>query len=112
AGIGGSLHAHADEAIEVAIRVRDPAGPNHGGRSPDVARVDLIVGEVAGPKADRGSDANPTARVVRRFTAADWRRDGEYLLMTHTRPALSAPAYLRVRGTSTDEPEPAADPRG
>ena len=112
AGIGGSLHAHAGEAIEVAIRVRDPAGPNHGGRSPDVARVDLIVGEVTGPVADRGSDANPTTRVVRRFTAADWRRDGEYLLMTHTLPALSAPAYLRVRGTSTDEPEPAADPRG
>lgn len=112
AGIGGTAHVHAGAPVEIAIRVRDPAGTNHGGHSPEVSRVDLIVGDVTGPVTDRGTDTNPSTRVARRFTAADWQRDGEYLVMTHTLPALDAPAYVRVRGTNTDEPEPRPDPRG
>ncbi|MGY0798538.1 hypothetical protein ACW7G0_05725 [Lysobacter sp. A286] len=112
AGIGGSLHAHSGSDVEVAIRVRDPAGTNYGGHSPEVARIDLIIGEVTGPAVDRSNDSNPTTRVVRRFTATDWVRDGEYLTMTHTLPAIATPGYLRVRGTSTTDLEPAADPRG
>lgn len=112
AEIGGELVHASGEAVEVTIRVRDPAGANHGGRSPQVARVDLIVGQVAGPVADRSADTNPTTHVERRFTAADWRRDGEYLTMTHTLRSLTGSAYLRVRGTNTDEQEPLPDPRG
>lgn len=112
AGIGGTLHAHAGAPLQVTIRVRDPAGRNHAGQTPEVARVDLIVGQVTGPASDRDSDHNPSTRVLRRFTAADWVREGEYLRMTHTLPAQTTPGYLRVRGTNTAELEPAVDPRG
>ncbi len=112
AGIGGTAHVHAGQTVRVAIRVRDPAGANHGGRTPEVARVDLIVGDVTGPSANRANDANPTTRVAKRFTASDWTRDGEYLVMTHEFPASAQGQYLRVRGTNTAELEPSPDPRG
>lgn len=112
AEIGGALDVRPGEAVEVTIRVRDPARRNFGGRSPAVARVDLILGEVSGPVADRTRDVNPTTRVVKRFGQADWRREGEVLTMTYRVAGLQGGAYLRVRGTSTDELEPSEDPRG
>jgi hypothetical protein len=110
--IGGSLSARPGRDIEVVIRLRDPAGTNHGGKSPEVARVDLIVGDVTGPVADRAADRNSSTRVERRFAAGDWSRDGEVLTMRHTLKNVRAPMYLRVRGTSTSEAEPATDPKG
>ncbi|HEX6070453.1 MAG TPA: hypothetical protein VFZ18_11535 [Longimicrobiaceae bacterium] len=110
--IGGSLEVPSGSDVTVTIRARDPAGANHGGRTPSVARVDLIVGEITGPVTDRDADTNPSTRVVRRFTAADWTRDGEYLTMTHTLRDVHHASYLRVRGTSTDQLEPEPDPRG
>ncbi|MFA5496401.1 MAG: hypothetical protein WC247_16670, partial [Porticoccaceae bacterium] len=54
--------------------------------------------------------SNPTTRVVARFTGDDWRREGDYRVMTHSLKAVAKPLYLRVRGTNTDEPEPQPDP--
>ena len=96
----------------MSIRVRDPAGKNHHGDSPAVARVDLIMGEMSGPVADRAQDTNATTRVVKRFTSADWKKDGEDLTMTLTLPAVHHSGYLRVRGTNTSELEPERDPPG
>ncbi len=74
--------------------------------------MDLIVGEVHGPLSDRSTDTHAGTRVVRRFTAADWRRDGEILTMSHTLPDITHASYLRVRGTNTEELEPEADRPG
>lgn len=112
AGIGGTLRVTPGEAITIEIRVTDPQGLNHGGRNPQVGRIDLITGAVAPAGADRNADRNPTTRVERRFTSADWTRNGDMLTMRHTITNLRAPLYLRVRGTSTAELEPAEDPAG
>lgn len=112
AAMGGELSATSGQPIEVTIRLRDPAAPHGGGRTVDVGRVDLILGEVTGPVTNRAADANPTTRVVRRFTAQDWTQDGEVLTMTHTLDAGLSPFYLRVRGTNGEELEPAPDPSG
>jgi hypothetical protein len=112
AEIGGELHVGVGQDVEISIRVRDPAGVNHRGESPDVERVDLIVGDVLGPAADRTLDTNPTTRVARRFGPSDWTREGEYLVMTHLIQALDRDIYLRVRGTDGNEDEPEVDPRG
>ncbi len=112
AGIGGELDVPASGDVRVTIRLRDPSGVNHRDLSPEVARVDLIVGEMTGPVSDRTTDTNPTTRVERRFTADDWSREGEYLTMTHTLSDLDRAGYLRVRGTNTEELEPAPDPLG
>jgi hypothetical protein len=112
AGIGGTLALRKGQPLDIRIRLRDPAGANAGGRTPDVARVDLIIGRITGPVADRTTMRAPETSVARRFTAADWRRDGEYLVMTHRVPAVAGPIYLRVRGTNTAELEPTGDPKG
>uniref|UniRef100_UPI00286D7461 phosphoesterase n=1 Tax=Sandarakinorhabdus sp. TaxID=1916663 RepID=UPI00286D7461 len=112
AGIGGTLNARKGQMLDVTIRLRDPAAANAGGRTPALARVDLIIGGITGAVSDRSTATTAATSVARRFTAADWRRDGEVLTMTHRIPALTGPIYLRVRGTSTAELEPAADPKG
>lgn len=112
AEIGGSIDIAAGQDIEVTIRLRDPDKANHGGRSPSVARVDLIVGDVSGPVTDRTADRNISTRVAKRFTGAEWRKRGEVLTMQHTLRDVRAPIYLRVRGTSTTEAEPSSDPKG
>ena len=112
AEIGGSLTLQGPRAVRVTIRLRDPEAANHHGDRPTIARVDLIVGEVTGRAANRSLDRNPTTIVVRRFTANDWTRDGEYLTMTHTLPDVHHSSYLRVRGTSTTEMEPTPDRLG
>ena len=112
AAAGGSLAVALGADVEVTIRLRDPDAPNPRGLRPAVARVDLIAGDVAGPAADPARDRNPTARVVRRFVPDDWSRNGEYRTMRYTLRAVTGPRYLRVRGTSTEELEPAPDPRG
>ena len=112
AGIGGSLAVAPGTDLEVTIRLRDPDAPNPRGYRPEVARVDLITGDIGGPAADPARDRNPTSRVVRRFGPDDWSRDGEYRTMRHTFRGVTGDRYLRVRGTSTAETEPAPDPPG
>lgn len=112
ASIGGTLDVPTGQDVRVQIRVRDPAAANHRGETPAVARVDLIVGEVTGPAADRANDRNSTTAVVHRFTATEWRVEGEYLVMEHVLRGVHHTSYLRVRGTNTSELEPANDPRG
>lgn len=112
AEIGGTLPVTAGRSVGVSIRVLDPAGENHHGDTPSVARVDLILGDVVGPADDPSLDTNPTTRVVRRFGPADWERDGPYLIMHYEVGAIRSPSYLRVRGTNTTQLEPEVDPRG
>ncbi len=112
ATIGGRLMVPDNADVLVTIRVRDPAGTNHHGDSPTVSRIDLIMGDVVGRAADRTLDRNATTRVVQRFTAADWTRDGEMLSMSYTLRDVNSTRYIRVRGTNTSELEPSPDPRG
>jgi hypothetical protein len=109
ARVGGTLTLATTGDVSIRIRVRDPEGTNHNGDSPEIARIDLIVGRVTGPNEDRSLDTNESTKVVKRFSASDWQRDGEFLDMTHT-VSVSAPLYVRVRGTNTNELEPIVDP--
>ena len=112
AEIGGKLNVARGSDVTVVIRLRDPAGANFGGKRPDVSRVDLIVGDITGPAADRTTDRNTTTRVERRFGPRDWTRDGERIAMVHTIRKVTGPIYLRVRGTNGNELEPTPDTAG
>lgn len=112
ATLGEVLGVESGEDVVVEIRVRDPAGPNHRGETPSVARVDLITGEVHGPVEDRSTDVNPTTRVAHRFDASEWEQDGEWLVMTRVLENVHHDGYLRVRGTNGTELEPEPDPSG
>ena len=110
--IGETLRVRGNRDVTVTIRLRDPFEPNSHGDAPEVRRVDIIVGNITGPVADRTTATNPTAKVVKRFGPADWHQHGEYLTMKYTLRNVSQDMYVRVRGTSTDQLEPARDPRG
>ena len=109
---GGTLGVPRETSVDVTIRFRDPDAENTAGDNPSVARVDLIVGRLHAPLADQRIDRNPTARVVERFSPASWRRSGEVVTITTRVSAGEHGVYLRVRGTSTTELEPAPDPPG
>ncbi|PVM83427.1 phosphoesterase [Caulobacter endophyticus] len=112
AEIGGELKVAAGSDVTIVIRVRDPKGVNFGGVSPEVARIDLIAGDVTGPAADRSQDSNSSTHVVQRFTSGTWVRDGQMLSMIHVLKDVRRSGYVRVRGTSGNELEPLADERG
>jgi hypothetical protein len=107
ADIGGTAQVKRGQTVTVKVRLRDPAGVNANGDRPAVKRIDLIMGDVTGHPAD----TNPTAHVVKRFTAADWQQDGEIISLSYSFTA-DKNAYVRLRGTSTDEQEPKEDPIG
>ncbi len=112
AGIGGVLRVAPGARVRITVRVLDPGDPNHGGHQPELARVDLIGGQVVGPALDPSSDANPTTRVLERFGPDGWTRDGEHWTMSHVLESVDGNQYVRVRGTNTEELEPEPDPRG
>jgi hypothetical protein len=74
--------------------------------------VYLIVGEITGTVEDRSTDTNPTTKAAKRFTEKDWKQDGEYITVTTTLKDVDKDMYIRLRGTNTDQLEPANDPRG
>ena len=112
ANIGGSLSVSSNGEGDLIIRFLDDEGLNAGGYNPSVTRVDVIVGHVTGPVANRSTDTNPTTRVVASFYEADWQTDGLYRVITHRLEDIDSDMYVRVRGTNGSEMEPAEDPAG
>ncbi len=112
AAASGSLQLTIPGAYDVTISLVDPEGKNHHGDSPRVRRVDVIMGEIGGKTTDPTLDTNNTTKVVKRFYSDDWQGRGTRKTMTHTIIAGKADFYVRVRGTNTDELEPAMDPPG
>ena len=112
AQIGEILKVKGSRDVTITIRVRDPFVANSNGDTPQVSRVDLIVGRITGPVADRATASNPTTQVVKRFGPSDWYQDGEDLTMRYTLTNVTDDMYVRVRGTNTSQLEPARDPRG
>ncbi|MDR6852699.1 hypothetical protein J2Y54_002219 [Sphingomonas sp. BE123] len=105
--MGDRIVVRKGAELLVTIRFRPAQRPNPAGATPMVDHVDLIVG---GRTRER-SDQNPTTRVVRRFTAADWTVEGDMRVIRHRLPAPGT-GYLRLRGTNTHAGEPEADVPG
>lgn len=108
AGMGDLLESPEGAMLAGTIRFRPAKTANAGGSVPVVHHVDLIGGDVTAEAAD----ANPSTHVIRRFTASDWQRDGDSFVIRFRIPTPARSGYLRIRGTSTDEDEPAPDAMG
>lgn len=111
AGIGEALRLPAGADVEVTIRFLDPEGANHGGGTPSVRRVDLIMGEVHGPVDDPDTNVNPTTRVVARLGPDAWTREGAHQVLRWVLEDVAHDSYIRVRGTNGTEMEPEPDGR-
>jgi len=98
--MGETLLGRSGDDVKVTIRVHDPNGLNNNYDNPALKQVQLI------------SNASGDPEIVRVFTSADWQRDGEDLVMTHTFNDVGGDFYLRVRGSNTEELNPSEDPYG
>lgn len=130
--MGGELKVAGGEKVTVTIRFKSPAKNNYekpvdsgspANVKPVVDHVDLIVGDV-GAKAAPGSAAysvatNASARVVKRFTSADWKVDADGYFSVTYETVAGKNQYFRLRGTNlgtdvaglTQGGEPLADQR-
>ena len=105
------LRGRDDRGVDVEVRIRVPKTPNAHGDRPAPRRIDIIGGSITGPVATPTVDTNPTTKVLARFDESNWRRDGDWITVTHKIDVPGA-MYVRVRGTSTTELEPEPDAHG
>ena len=108
---GDTVTLRDSEPFSLTVSVIDPSGPNAGGRTLEVARLDLIVGDISGLAPTPDQDTNPSARVIARFSRSQMQIGGE-LLTARWDGVADGHFYVRLRGTNTDELEPEPDPRG
>ena len=130
--MGGELKVASGEKVVITIRFKTPAKNNYekpvdsgtaANVKPVVDHVDLIVGDV-GAKAAQGSAAysvatNASAKVVKRFTSADWKVDADGYFTISYETTATKNQYYRLRGTNlgtdvaglTQGGEPLADQR-
>ena len=108
--LGGQVTVPPGGDIEVRVGIGLPKTPNGAGRSPRLARVDLITGRVH-RRAQPDPPGSPGAFVAASFDIG--RQDGE-ITLRHTFRSVREAFYIRVRGTDGNRSapgsiEPAAD---
>ena len=113
AEMGEDLTTKAGEQLTVTIRFKSPERNNYefvvgsgipANMKPVVDHIDLIAGDVTGREVagtpGYSRNTNPSTRVVKRFTANDWKLDAEgYYAVTYTVTA-NGNQYFRLRGTN------------
>ncbi|AGL15112.1 PHP domain-containing protein [Actinoplanes sp. N902-109] len=112
--LGGVLHVKRGTATELTLEIDLQDVPNWRQFVPVLKRVDVIVGSVTGPVADRDSFTAPDTRVVKSFEVSA--TSGTFAV-TYSLGRLDKPFYLRLRGTDGNRTQPglmgaAIDPYG
>jgi hypothetical protein len=93
--LGGRYSITKGENVTISINLTLASAQNNNGEVPKLARVDVITGEITGRTHDRDSFAAP-ASVVKSFDTSSM--SGQVTL-THTFINVTAPFYVRLRGT-------------
>ena len=88
--------------VELKIVIETADQVNYAGLLPQLARVDLVLGEITGPTEDRDALRAPGTRVVRSWDTVG--QDGT-IELTH-RFTLERDVYLRIRGTDGKRSQP------
>jgi hypothetical protein len=101
--MGDTLPMKRGARMRVQLRVHQPSVANAVGQRPALQHLQLIVGSPG--------DGGPQM-LTRRFTAADWQRDGQWYSVTWTLPVPANGGFVRARGSNTAEPTPLADLKG
>ncbi|GAA1983032.1 histidinol-phosphatase [Catenulispora subtropica] len=94
--LGGVLTCKRGDRVQLTMVIDLAAGPNWAQFVPQLARVDVIQGDVTGPAGDRDAFKAPNTRVVKSF---DIDQKGGSVHLTYELGAVDRPVYLRVRGT-------------
>jgi hypothetical protein len=112
--LGGTLMARRGTPVELTIDLEPPDTPNWAQFIPQLTRVDVIVGQVTGPVADKDTFTAPQTRVVTSFEVKPGSRR---LSLRYDLGRVDQPFYVRLRGTDGKRTQPglmgtAIDPHG
>jgi hypothetical protein len=112
--LGGVLHVRRGTSTELTLDIDLQDTPNWATFIPVLKRVDVIVGSVTGPVADKDTFRAPDTKVVKSFEVTPGARK---ISIRYDLGRLDKPFYLRVRGTDGNRTQPglmgaAVDPYG
>ncbi|MBC7274681.1 MAG: PHP domain-containing protein [Streptomyces sp.] len=96
ATLGGALHVKKGTKVTLTVDVALAGGPNWAGFVPQLARVDVIQGDVTGEVSDKDTFTAPTARVVRSYEV---NKSTGTVRLTYDLGKVDRPVYVRLRGT-------------
>lgn len=117
ASVGERLHVAKGSTVVIQVRARVPHSPNGAGQRPQLARLDLIAGDITGAVTNRNEDDAPQTRVLQRAytpTLRTWQdAQGTYVELEYRLENIQHSGYVRVRGTNNaNELEPQVDAKG
>jgi hypothetical protein len=112
--LGGVLHVRRGTSTELTLEIDLQDTPNWAAFVPVLKRVDVIVGSVTGPVADKDTFKALNTKVVKSFEVSP---GSTRVSLTYPLRRLDEPFYLRVRGTDGNRAQPglmgaAVDPYG
>ncbi|MFD7276509.1 PHP domain-containing protein [Streptomyces sp. NPDC059862] len=96
ATLGGALHVRKGTKVTLTVDVALAGGPNWAGFVPQLARVDVIQGDVTGEVADKDTFTAPTAKVVKSYEV---NKSTGTVRLTYELGQVDRPVYVRLRGT-------------
>ncbi|MCY1141786.1 histidinol-phosphatase [Actinoplanes sp. Pm04-4] len=101
--LGGVVHVKRGTTTEITLDIDLQDVPNWAQFIPVLKRVDVIVGTVTGPVADKDSFKAPDTKVVKSFEIS--KKTGK-VSISYSFGRLDKPFYVRVRGTDGNRTQP------
>ena len=96
APLGAKLAINEGDTVDVIVTINLQDGPNFAQFLPQLAKVDLIVGDIVGPATDRDSFTTPSTKVVQSWDTSG--RTGTITLKWGL-GKVDRPLYVRLRGS-------------
>ncbi|MFI5895482.1 histidinol-phosphatase [Actinoplanes sp. NPDC051513] len=101
--LGGVVHVRRGTSTELTLDIDLQDVPNWAQFVPVLKRVDVIVGTVTGPVADKDTYTAPNTKVVKSFEVS---AGAKRVSVTYDLGRLDKPFYVRVRGTDGNRTQP------
>ncbi|MFC0623103.1 PHP domain-containing protein [Kribbella deserti] len=100
--IGGRATVRRGSSVRLSVDIELTETANYAQLRPRLGRVDLIMGRVTGPVADRDTMTAPDTRVIKSW---DVTQTTGTLKLSHTMK-IDGPCYFRLRGTDGNRTTP------
>ncbi|MFD4033979.1 PHP domain-containing protein [Streptomyces sp. NPDC058637] len=96
ATLGGALHVRKGTKVTLTVDIALAGATNWAGFVPELARVDVIQGDVTGTVSDKDTFTAPTAKVVKSYEVG---KSTGQVRLTYELGRVDRPLYVRLRGT-------------
>ena len=94
--LGGTLTVRRGQQVDLVVEISLAGGPNWSQFVPELARVDVIQGDVTGAVSDKDAFSTPSTKVVKSFEV---NKSTGSVRLTYSLGKVDRPVYVRLRGT-------------